>query len=292
MYGLRSVTILNDGTVVNMGDESGFAQQMQNVAPVISVEQIKGAIELNAQEDIGGAGIQLAQYAAVKQVIEDDDDEQRPSIFEGASNVNDLTHAKNSGMKGEWATSRVIQILNKQFMPQGVEIMDVTITNVELPDEIVSKMTSKTMVISENAQEIMTQQYDMQELKFSEDLKKMSQTFSEEREQEKQDGAFARNEATVRLNSMHAETDKAVSVLVQENQVLMQQINADADLSVTKLQQDRNRITTELATQSSAQAATIQARADQYCVQKQSEVKRQFECIIWCCALRHAFCDV
>ena len=51
--------------------------------------------------------------------------------------------ANTSTLKGQWATSRVIQILNKQFMAQGVQIMDVMITNVELPDEIVSKMTGK-----------------------------------------------------------------------------------------------------------------------------------------------------
>lgn len=234
----------------------------------MSEDQVKDAVEAGAQVDVSGAGIQLAPVRAV----DDDDDDMRREIFEGASNPKDLSSAQSAGMKGEWAASRVIQILNKQFMPQGVEVMDVMITNVELPAEIVSKMTSKTMVISENAQEIMTQQYDMQELKFSEELKKMSQTFSEEREQEKQDGAYARNEATVKLNSMRAETDKAVSLLVQDNSVLLKQINADADLAVTKLQQDRNRITTELATQSSAQAASIKARADQYCLQKNSEV--------------------
>jgi regulator of protease activity HflC (stomatin/prohibitin superfamily) len=57
--------------------------------------------------------------------------------------------------------------LNRQFEPQGVEITDVMITDVKLPTEITQQMYNKTLVISSNAHEIMTQQFEMQDVSTS-----------------------------------------------------------------------------------------------------------------------------
>lgn len=180
-------------------------------------------------------------------------------------------------VKGESATARVIRALNKQFMPQGVQITDVMITNVELPHEIVQQMENKTMIISTNAQEIMTQQFEMQELKFSEELKKMAQAYEEERLQAHQDAAFQRNEASVTLENLKAQATKAVDLLIQENKVEIKSINANADYEVTKLDQDKNRIESDLRTKSLARAAEINADAELYCYQKLSEAKLEVE---------------
>jgi len=49
---------------------------------------------------------------------------------------------------GQSATDAIIQRLNNQFMRQGVEILDVMVTDVRLPNNILEQMRNKTMVIS------------------------------------------------------------------------------------------------------------------------------------------------
>ena len=67
--------------------------------------------------------------------------------------------------KGRDRAADMRRVLNEQFDPQGVEITDVIITDVRLPDQIMVQMTNKTMVIAENASQKMTQEYKMLELK-------------------------------------------------------------------------------------------------------------------------------
>lgn len=203
--------------------------------------------------------------------------DQSSTLLVGEHDAGDETQASRAVFKGEGATARMIKLLNRQFQPQGVQITDVMITDVQLPTEIVQQMTNKTLVISSNAQEIMTQQFEMQDLNFSEDLKLMTQSFEEDRLKEKQDGEQKRNEVAVNLKSMKAQEDKKLRLMVEENQVLLQSIDAEADLEVTMLVQERNRITSELAAQSKAKAAAIQAEADLYCVEKLSEAKLEVE---------------
>lgn len=110
------------------------------------------------------------------------DKEENPDLYEqdeglvlneesrllvGESDANDETSAAKARFKGEGATSRIVRILNRQFEPQGVEITDVMITDVKLPTEISQQMYNKTLVISSNAHEIMTQQFEMQDVSTS-----------------------------------------------------------------------------------------------------------------------------
>jgi len=195
----------------------------------------------------------------------------------GAADEEDEKHVAHAFLSGESAAAHVINTLNKQFMPQGVQITDVMITNVELPREIVVQLSNKTMVISSNAQEVMTQQYQMQDLRFAEEIKKADQTYDEERRQEHQDAAYARSEAKVRLDNLKAQAQKQVDLIKQQNTVEVKSINATTDLEVTKLQQEKNKIQMELRTQSEASAAEVKADAELYCYEKLSEARLQVE---------------
>ena len=59
--------------------------------------------------------------------------------------------------KGKNVAEDMRRTLNDQFMTQGVEVSDVIITDVCLPDVIVGQMAQKTMVISQNAAQKMNQ---------------------------------------------------------------------------------------------------------------------------------------
>jgi hypothetical protein len=161
VYGLRSITIMGDGTVVSAsnnggaGFEAGF---LVNARPEVALDVAKAhGADLN-QVDI------VVTHARRTDDDNGSDDGEHGLLLTGSHVKKDVDEAGRAMVKGEWATGRVLQLLNSQFMPQGVQITDVMITNVGLPEEIVTKMYSKTMVISGNAQEIMTQQFDMQEV--------------------------------------------------------------------------------------------------------------------------------
>jgi regulator of protease activity HflC (stomatin/prohibitin superfamily) len=199
-------------------------------------------------------------------------------LFIGGADKSAHAMATAAGNKGQGAAARMISTLNRQFKPQGVEITDIIITDIKLPHEIVSQMTSKTMVISSNAQEIMTQQFEMQDLNYSEANKLMQQTYKEERMREEQQGEQERQEVSIRLQDMKAEESKKLRLIQEENRVLLQSISANCELEVTKLTQERNAIVTELAAKSSQEAARLRAEAERYRVEKlslaQLEVQR------------------
>ena len=93
--------------------------------------------------------------------------EEDSGLFVGGSDAQDEVGAAKARYKGEGATARIVKLLNRQFMPQGVEITDVMITDVKLPYEITEQMYKKTLVISSNSHEIMTQKFEMQEVKYN-----------------------------------------------------------------------------------------------------------------------------
>lgn len=199
-------------------------------------------------------------------------------LFVGSADGGANARAGAAASKGQGATSRMISTLNRQFKPQGVEIVDIMITDIKLPVESTRQMMNKTMVISSNAQEIMTQQFEMQELKYNEANKLTAQTFKEARLREEQTGEQERQEVSIKLQDMRAEESKKIRLIQEENKVLLQSITAHCDLDVTKLAQERNAIVTKLASQSSQEAAQLKAEAERYKVEKlslaQLEVQR------------------
>lgn len=248
-YGLRNVSIsedmLDDKGTRNVNAAGRFSEPVQNEG-----------------------GLQLGEIY---------DDEVESHLFVGSADHGANTRANVAAAKGQTATARMIATLNRQFKPQGVEITDIMITDIKLPDEIVRQMMSKTMVISSNAQEIMTQQFDMQELKYNEANKLMAQTFKEDRLREEQQGEQERQEVSIRLQDMKAEESKKIRLIREENKVLLQSITANCDLEVTKLAQERNAIVTDLSAKSSQEAAKLKAEADRYCVEKKSQAQLEVQ---------------
>lgn len=257
VYGLRSVSQTSISTV----DTDG---------------KFQGAGGASAAKTVGFQPMNISQAGDDEGKEEGSYDPNEVHVV-GAADEADEKHVEKAVLSGESAAAHVINSLNKQFMPQGVQITDVMITNVELPQEIVNQLTNKTMVISSNAQEVMTQQYQMQDLRFTEELKKAEQTYDEQRRQEHQDAAYARSEAKVRLENLKAEAQKQVDLIRQQNTVEVKSINANADLEVTKLVQEKNRIQMELRTKSEAAAAELKADSELYCYQKLSEARLQVE---------------
>lgn len=182
--------------------------------------------------------------------------------------------------KGGDVAENMRRTLNDQFKAQGVEITDVIITDVCLPDAIVTQMANKTMVVAQNAAQKMNQEYEMLTLKQSEEVETLKQRKKEEREKEKQAGDQVVNEVQVQLDKMKAETKVMLNGVKQDSKVRVQNITADGNLEVTKLNQEKDAKLTQLKSEAVAEAEKLKAETDLYEASKTSEanfVKAQNE---------------
>lgn len=204
----------------------------------------------------------------VDQKEEEEDDKRY-----GGPDTHDSVAASRAVFKGRSATDRMKKALNKQFMPQGVEITDVMITDVELPDTITSQMASKTFAISENAQQKVTQMYDMQQLQFNEEIATLRQTYMEEREKEKTTGQQQETEVRLKLNSMRAEVQKEVNAIENDNKVVLSEIRASTDLEVTKLNQAKDVVLAAIRDAAYEETERLKAETALYCSRKVNEAK-------------------
>jgi hypothetical protein len=100
----------------------------------------------------------------------------------------DQLEAKFNTETGASFTDIMKKRLNQQFEEQGVQILDVIIKNVSLPEEIMSQMSEKTMVISRNAEQRMQQKCDMLTLLQREELITLEQSLYEKKMESKKGG--------------------------------------------------------------------------------------------------------
>ena len=79
----------------------------------------------------------------------------RDETLEGSSDSADRRTSARGTARGARVAAEMRERLNRQFVPQGVEIESVMIKQITLPEEIRKQMAEKTMVISQNAQQRM-----------------------------------------------------------------------------------------------------------------------------------------
>lgn len=195
----------------------------------------------------------------------DDDLEGDPTLRQ-VTGPADADQANTAMGKGRDVADDMRRTLNDQFRPQGVEITDVIITDVKLPDQIVQQMAEKTSVVAQNAMQRMTQEFEMLNLKQNEEIETLKQKKKEERDKEKQAGDMQVNEVQVQLDKMKAETKVMLAQIKQDSRVRVQNITANGELEATKLRQEKDGLTTKMHSEAVAKGAQVAAEADKYSV--------------------------
>ncbi|KAL7537486.1 hypothetical protein ACHAXR_007850 [Thalassiosira sp. AJA248-18] len=155
----------------------------------------------------------------------------------GKSNKEDRDAAKSATAAGVDVTEYMKQRLNKQFMPQGVEILSIMIESCRLPTEIESQMEEKTKVISKNAQQRMFHQNNMQNTRMEEEVVTLLQTFEEKKLQEETAGIEKINEEKVKLNDAIAEAKKSEASIREEASAKIQKLRAENNLEVQRVEE-------------------------------------------------------
>ena len=198
-------------------------------------------------------------------------DPETDSALRNVAGPSDADAAAKAMAKGGDVSENFRRVLNDQFKQQGIEITDVIITDVQLPQTIVQQMTNKTMVLADNSAQKMNQEYEMLTLKQGEEVETLKQRKKEEREKEKQAGDQAVNEVQVQLDKMKAETKVMLNQIKQESKVRVQNITADGNLKVTQLNQEKDQKLTQLRSEAQAEAERIKAETELFESTKLSE---------------------
>ena len=140
--------------------------------------QNAGAAALAARKTGKGGKVAAPAAASVEHVqlvagrLPEDEGQQElegDAALRQVGGPSDEQRAIEAVSKGQNVAAEMRETLNRQFNPQGVEVSDVIITDVQLPQQIVDQMAKKTQVISQNAAQKMTQEYEMLTLKQSEE---------------------------------------------------------------------------------------------------------------------------
>mmetsp|Transcript_24089 Transcript_24089/g.30113 ORF Transcript_24089/g.30113 Transcript_24089/m.30113 type:complete len:570 (+) Transcript_24089:396-2105(+) len=189
----------------------------------------------------------------------------------GSHNQEEVQRANEARQRAALAMDKMLQQLNEQFMPQGVQILDLIVTNVTLPDEILDQMSNKTLIISQNAQQIMNQAFEMQRLEFEEELLTIKQEQEEEREEEKQKGSTAISTLQKQLGILGADMTKQKDVLLAEGEVKALQIIADAQQKVMEENMEAEKCLKQLQAEAEKTAATNDAQTNLYCETRLAE---------------------
>ena len=117
-------------------------------------------------------------------------EEQEEKDIQGDHDVYDSLEAGFNVEAGASVTEAMKIRLNRQFNQQGIEILDVIIKDIKLPETIQTQMSQKTMVISQNAMQRMQQKHAMLSLLQEEEVKTLNQTHEEQKKELTKDGQF------------------------------------------------------------------------------------------------------
>ncbi|KAL3797104.1 hypothetical protein HJC23_000442 [Cyclotella cryptica] len=233
IYGIRS------------GEHTRFVKSALGSVTVSSVVNVE-----SSHDDLEGANVADSTTLPT----------HRDETLVGESDDQDRNAAKIATAKGADVTEYMKQRLNRQFMPQGVEILSIMIQSCTLPKEIESQMEEKTKVISKNAQQRMFHQNNMQNTRMEEEIVTLMQTFEELRHQEESSGAEQITEEKVKLNDAVAEAKKSEATIIQEGIARIDKLKAESDLEVQRIISRKDQTIATMKAESQREAANLHAK--------------------------------
>lgn len=189
---------------------------------------IRSGVSTKKMKDVLGSVVAAEPPVVVKEG-------HRDETLVGESDEGDRSHATKATAEGMDVTEYMKERLNKQFMPQGVQILSIMIQSCTLPQDIEEQMSEKTKVISKNAQQRMFHQNNMQNTRMSEEITTLQQTFEEARTQEISSGKEMINEEKVKFDDAKAEAVKSEAAIVEEGVARIEKLRAESALEVSRV---------------------------------------------------------
>ena len=200
---------------------------------------------------------------------DDDDDEE-----------NNETIARH----GVDVTQQMQDRLNAQFKVQGVEISDVMIQDVVLPDEIVTQMSNRSLVRSKQEYEMMEQKFEMQGIALNNERKARTVQHNEAQEKAEMEGSrdtqlqldkFKERQAVLQreykdydestrqeIGKIRAETIELTTSLGFDKQRLLQTLELEGQEEASRVTAESTAKVRETVAQCALEVAKHNAKAD------------------------------
>ena len=165
--------------------------------------------------------------------------------------------------------------LNRQFNQQGIEILDVIIKDIKLPETIQSQMSSKTMVISQNSMQRMQQKHAMLTLLQEEELKALDQTHEEQKKELIEDGEYQVMLENFRLDQLRTEGDHQIKSIEAQMSIDVEMVQVESNLTVQRIQDESKLETDRIREQSKAdsEVAIAEAKAEADVIYSKGELE-------------------
>lgn len=158
--------------------------------------------------------------------------------FTGSYEQTELSAARVASAMGTGITKGMKDELYAQFKSSGIEILDVSIKNVEYDNfDIQRQLEARTMAISKRDEQKMDQQRTVLEISNNEELETLKQKLGEDLAKVQQEGEKMVNEVKVRLDKLRTEHHKFLENVRKKRQVQVAKIAADQKLRLVNSQQ-------------------------------------------------------
>ncbi|KAJ0407197.1 hypothetical protein ATCC90586_005286 [Pythium insidiosum] len=172
-----------------------------------------------------------------------------------------------------YVTEDIKNNLNKQFNPYGVQITNVAITNVRLPETFQEQMQSRTTHLSAIKEQNMKQMSDMQLLQYKEEIETTKLARTMMLMEEEQTGKAKCAEIQKEIDLVLADTKLVQQQIEQETKVKCNKIAADALLEIEQVHAETERISSEITSRCSAEIELLAAEREALRLQLESEVE-------------------
>lgn len=229
-------------TFVHRLGPRGLQQQLTDAMD----EAVRGLARSLTHTEVYGARSGSKTSSTTLEISERSDDseeifeETKDETLEGSSSFRDKVASHKATQKGVDVTEKMQLRLNRQFSPQGVEIEDVMIKSVSLPEDITRQMEQKTMIISANAQQRMEHENDLQMTRMKEQIETLFQTFREARQAEITSGEERVSHEKILLDDAIADAKKSEANIKEEYLLKIERMNADTEREVQRIKDEMN----------------------------------------------------
>ena len=199
-------------------------------------------------------------------------EKDRPEYLRRAASLFMRIDANSDGVLNRSELNALVGEKKAEFM-MGVEIVDVIIQDVSLPEDICVQMSNKTMTISLQAYEQQQQQYDIQaiQLRNALDMQKLNQGEAMEKtraEMNKSNQVYKDQYAEAQVIRMREYND-----FVQQTNVEKEKIQADKKEIVLRLRLQKEEELQKLALEAEEAATRVQAEGAAKIQELQAETK-------------------
>ncbi len=151
-------------------------------------------------------------------------------------------------------------VLNRQFKELGVEILEVIIRDITLPDAVQSQMTHRTMIICDNNIERMQRKVAVQSMLHEEEIR-LKGAYESDRAKLIAEGEYDATVARLGLDTLRAEGERDVRTIETQMHIDVGLVKAENDLTVQRIVDETRLETERIRVQSESDAEAMLAEA-------------------------------